>query len=836
MTSTIRAGIVIAALTCSVHAQKTLYPAAKDGGNYMHNYYLPPAPSSYPWAPEWSPDGRYIAVSLLGSIWKVDLQGGESSELTYNGRYHSSPDWSPDGKWIIYTADEDNRRIQLEILNVETGKSHTLTDDNHLYLDPVFSPDGGRVAYVSTFPNGHFNIYIRPIRNGSWDGPPVALTSDREYSNERLYFGRWDMHVQPAWTPDGKEILFLSNRGVPLGSGFVWRMPAVQNGIADAKPVLTEQSLYRTRPDVSFDGKRFIYSSSGGASDQFNHLYVLPVSGGAPYKFTFGDHDDFHPRWSPDGERVAYISNQGGLPRLVVMDTYGGKKRVVSISPAKWTRPFGLVQIEVVDEAGKPLPARIQGLASDGKFHPPLGTYSRIGNYGQHFFHVEGAATMLAPPGPLKLTAIHGFEHWPASGALNVVEGKPATLRLVLKRMVNFAASGWHSGSTHVHMNYGGNLRNTLQNLMFMSRAEGQDIVNELVANKDNRILDWMYFEPGGGEHSVSKDDPNMLVLVGEEYRPPFWGHVFFLGLKENLISPFTTGYEGTAIESLYPSNADMFRKAKEQGAVTGYVHPWPNDTDPLDTNLGVGKAFPVDLALGVVDAYEWSNSSRGQLTVWHHALNNDFRSTPTGGEDSISNLHISKPVGSLRTYAYLGKQLTAEAWLNVLREGQTFFTGGPLLQFEIDGKKPGEEIRLPSAGSVKLLARVWSIVPLSQVVIYRNGERFKELPIQQSRTPCAELQVEVPVESSSWYSLYAEGPHSELLDIRFPQAGTNAIRVYVGNEPIRNRASADYFIRWIHKLESMADQWPGWRTQKEKDHVYGQFEEARRVYERLRN
>ena len=39
-------------------------------------------------------------------------------------------------------------------------------------------------------------------------------------------------------------------------------------------------------------------------------------------------------------------------------------------------------------------------------------------------------------------------------------------------------------------MNYGGNMRNTLENLMMMSRAEGQDIVNELVANKDNRILD----------------------------------------------------------------------------------------------------------------------------------------------------------------------------------------------------------------------------------------------------------------------------------------------------------------------------------------------------------
>ena len=100
--------------------------------------------------------------------------------------------------------------------------------------------------------------------------------------------------------------------------------------MSQAVPVLIEQSLFRARPDVSPDGKRFVYASTSGAGDQFNHLYVLPVDGGAPYKLTFGDHDDFHARWSPDGERIAYISNEGGLPKLVVMETYGGGKRTVN--------------------------------------------------------------------------------------------------------------------------------------------------------------------------------------------------------------------------------------------------------------------------------------------------------------------------------------------------------------------------------------------------------------------------------------------------------------------------------------------------------------------------
>ena len=46
--------------------------------------------------------------------------------------------------------------------------------------------------------------------------------------------------------------------------------------MAQARPILTEQTLFRARPDVSIDGKRFIYASTSGAADQFNHLYVLP--------------------------------------------------------------------------------------------------------------------------------------------------------------------------------------------------------------------------------------------------------------------------------------------------------------------------------------------------------------------------------------------------------------------------------------------------------------------------------------------------------------------------------------------------------------------------------
>jgi len=86
------------------------YPASKHGGTYMFNYYIPPAPSTTPWALAWSPDGKWIAVGMYGSIWKVDPKTGVAFELTYNRKYHSSPAWSPDGKWIIYTEGRSSSR------------------------------------------------------------------------------------------------------------------------------------------------------------------------------------------------------------------------------------------------------------------------------------------------------------------------------------------------------------------------------------------------------------------------------------------------------------------------------------------------------------------------------------------------------------------------------------------------------------------------------------------------------------------------------------------------------------------------------------------------------
>src|SRR5713226_4517014 len=71
--------------------EKSYYPSAKTGSNYMHNYYLPPAGSSTPWWPSWSPDGQWLAFAMDGSIWKLRTGESTAHEWVYAREHLSSP-------------------------------------------------------------------------------------------------------------------------------------------------------------------------------------------------------------------------------------------------------------------------------------------------------------------------------------------------------------------------------------------------------------------------------------------------------------------------------------------------------------------------------------------------------------------------------------------------------------------------------------------------------------------------------------------------------------------------------------------------------------------------
>jgi len=136
------------------------------------------------------------------------------------------------------------------------------------------------------------------------------VTEDNDSGLPRYYYSRWDHYLSPTWSQDGSEIIFVSNRGPhPRYRRFLAHGGAPGRGGRGARAALRGDDL-EGAPRLGPDGKRVVYSSYAGR--QWNQLWLMTSGGGDPFPLTYGDFDATAPRWSRDGGRIAYVSNEGG--------------------------------------------------------------------------------------------------------------------------------------------------------------------------------------------------------------------------------------------------------------------------------------------------------------------------------------------------------------------------------------------------------------------------------------------------------------------------------------------------------------------------------------------
>jgi TolB protein len=158
--------------------------------------------------------------------------------------------------------------------------------------------------------------------------------------------------------------------------------------------------------------------------------------------------------------------------------------------------------------------------------------------------------------------------------------------------------------------------------------------------------------------------------------------------------------------------------------------------------------------------------------------------------------------------------------------------TNAPLLEFSIEGRQPGDELRLPAAGKVKARVAVRSAVPLDHVEVVGNGKVVATVDLEGDGTR-AEATVDLPAERSGWYVLraWADRPLLPVLDL-YPFGSTSPVYVKVADRPLDSRQDAAYFVRWVDRVAAAAGAQTGWNTPAERAMVLTQLARARAVYD----
>jgi Tol biopolymer transport system component len=292
-------------LTGDLKKQDGLYTALVGGDKVLR---LTDNPADC--CPAWSPDGELVAFSRISEqgfdIYTVSPLGGTPRKLYARPpRLNPLLAWSPDGKLLAFSDVEGADQRVITLLSVADHSTRRLTLPPKDFHDsqPSFSPDGKLVAFVrSSGPGAVDDLYLVPVTGG---------TARRLTFDNRMIYG------PPAWTEDGKELVFSSSRA---GMQSLWRMPAAGG---DPRPV-AEASANAYYPAISARSHRLAYKHYV----RNNNIWQLTLKDhkhgqGEPSVLVAAQGYSFHPQFSPDGSKIAFESNRSGYQEIWVCNRDG---------------------------------------------------------------------------------------------------------------------------------------------------------------------------------------------------------------------------------------------------------------------------------------------------------------------------------------------------------------------------------------------------------------------------------------------------------------------------------------------------------------------------------
>ncbi len=299
--------------------------------------------------PQISPDGRTIVYvrrsgdimtdRMQSSLWLIDVASGRQSPFAASG---SSPRWSPDGTRIAYVAG-DGERSQLFVRWLDSGVSARVTslpgDPNSL----AWSPDGSRLAYIATVAGEPSKLGKAPAKpEGAKWAEPLEVIERVTYRNDgpgyrkpgydhlfvvaanggaaqQLTFGKFDDGGPLSWSADGRTILFSAIRG-PDAERQVMNSDVIAVDVASgAMRTLTNRDGPDEAPRFSSDGNRIAWIGFDDKRRAYTNaeLYVGDASAGNPRSLTASlDRSIEDAQWAADGRALYATYDDKGQRKL----------------------------------------------------------------------------------------------------------------------------------------------------------------------------------------------------------------------------------------------------------------------------------------------------------------------------------------------------------------------------------------------------------------------------------------------------------------------------------------------------------------------------------------
>jgi len=258
-----------------------------------------------------SPSGEWIAFSDSGNIFKMWINGGPGTSLTFSESVHNYPVWSPDEKWIACIASKGETRNILAI-DPDGGASVRLATSNEELYGPVWSPDSGKLAY-GTDEDGNGRIWIADINGGH----PRVLAEIQ-----------WNLGHVLSWSP-GRNILYQT----AVNRNFM-----VLDMETGKQELLVDNIGYVSNPIYAPDREKVAITWNRRGNPG---LWLVSLTDHS--ERLVAEENVFAVGWSPDGTKIYALHHYPGVQtflfedHVLVIPAEGGNSRTLFTLPGAIT-------------------------------------------------------------------------------------------------------------------------------------------------------------------------------------------------------------------------------------------------------------------------------------------------------------------------------------------------------------------------------------------------------------------------------------------------------------------------------------------------------------------